>query len=89
MIMVLLQHGILKLRQGLLKFQGNGSLSETNDVGTISFTADLSSFPAAPDPSCSQYVLLVDADGDFTNATPYDLTSIGPNIIQSGRNINH
>ena len=55
-------------------------ISKTNDVGTTSFTADVSSFPAPPVPVCLKYVLLVDADGDFSaGAITYELTSIGPN----------
>ncbi len=68
---------------GIAKIPREWKLSETGDVGTVSFTADLSSFPAPPVPACSKYVLLVDADGDFSaGATSYDLTLSGPNLYK-------
>ncbi|MBK7709883.1 MAG: hypothetical protein IPJ37_02105 [Bacteroidales bacterium] len=65
---------------GIAKIPREWRLSETNDVGSVSFTADLSLFPPPPDPSCSEYVLLVDADGDFSaGSTSYNLTPLGLN----------
>ena len=64
---------------GIEKIPREWKLDETGSVGTLNFTVDLSSFPAA---SCSKYVLLVDADGDFTNATVYDLTPLGSNLYR-------
>ncbi len=52
-------------------------LDETGDVGTITLTVDISSFPSLP-AGFDNYVVLVDndTDGDFTTGTPtaYPLT---------------
>lgn len=56
--------------------------SETGDVGNVTITLDASLLPAALG-GFTQYVVWVDADGDFSSgATYYPLTSIGSNKYQ-------
>ena len=62
---------------GIVKIPREWRLNETGNVGSVTVTADLSSFPPA---LCSKYVLLIDTDGDFTNATVYDLAPAGTNL---------
>jgi hypothetical protein len=65
---------------GIDKIPREWKLNKTNDVGNTTFSMDLSSFPAPPDPSCSKYVLLIKNDGNFSSgATVLDLIPDGGN----------
>jgi hypothetical protein len=51
--------------------------TKTGTVGTVDFTLDAATLPALP-ATYTKYVLMVDADGDFSSgATSYELPSIG------------
>jgi hypothetical protein len=63
---------------------------ETGDLGTITFTIDSTLLPARPS-GYSKFVLLVDADGDFSSgASVYEMLSPGTNEFFDlpGYNIN-
>lgn len=64
-------------------------LSETGDVGSVSIAINTSLLPAIP-AGYSTYVVLVDADGDFSSgATVHALTSVGANEFEAvGINVN-
>jgi len=68
---------------GIMKLPREWRLSETNDIGTASFTFDVSLLPAPPDATCVSYVLLIDADGNFNaGSTVLDLTSLVGNLYR-------
>ncbi|OFY39124.1 MAG: hypothetical protein A2275_13400 [Bacteroidetes bacterium RIFOXYA12_FULL_35_11] len=53
------------------------------DLGSLTFTVDIASFPALS-PGYQSYTLLVDADGDFSSgATIYPMASAGGTLYQA------
>ncbi len=56
------------------------------DVGTVDFVIDPAALPALPG-GFSSYALLVDSDGDFSDATPYLMTLSGANYTITGMDI--
>ncbi|MCK4464669.1 MAG: hypothetical protein KAU83_03070, partial [Bacteroidales bacterium] len=63
-------------------------LDETGELGTLTFTIDTSLFPSRP-AGYTKFVLLVDADGDFsTGASVYEMSSPGSDEFFEVGNIN-
>jgi hypothetical protein len=59
-------------------------MDETGDIGTVTFTVDSTLLPARPD-QYTTYVLMVDADGNFsTGATMYPLSQTNENFEATG-----
>lgn len=56
-------------------------LDETGDVGTVRIALDTTDLLARPSADYSKFVLLVDSDGDFSNASIYEMESVGANDI--------
>ncbi|MEL6558025.1 MAG: Calx-beta domain-containing protein [Bacteroidota bacterium] len=56
-------------------------LDETGDVGTVKIALDTTDLLARPTADYTRFVLLVDDDGDFTDASIYEMQSVGGDNI--------
>ena len=56
-------------------------LDETGDVGTVTIALDTTDLLARPTVAYTRFVLLVDNDGDFSDANIYEMQSLGGDNI--------
>ncbi|MBV6646352.1 MAG: hypothetical protein KI790_12935, partial [Cyclobacteriaceae bacterium] len=70
---------------GIQRLEREWRVSETGELGTISFSIDTTSFGVAPSAGFTERVLLIDTDGDFTTgATIVPLSRNGSAYEASG-----